>query len=47
MLTNAYELFLEIFYRKMIKQLIFLITFYIFYKSDVKNFFDKIYYQFL
>ena len=43
MLTNAlralsYEPFLEIFYRKMIKQLIWLTSFYIFHKSSIKNF---------
>ena len=43
MLTNAlralvYELFLETFYWKLIKQLIFLTTFYIFHGSGVKTF---------
>ena len=33
-----YELFLETFYWKLIKQLIFLTTFYIFYESNVKIF---------
>ena len=46
MLTNAlralsYEPFLEIFYRKMIKQLIWLTSFYIFHKSSIKNFRTK------
>ena len=46
MLTNAlralsYEPFLEIFYRKMIKQLILLTSFYIFHKSSIKNFRTK------
>ena len=48
MLTNAlkalvYELFLETFYGKMIKQIIFLIAFYIFYESGIKNFPNMIY----
>ena len=43
MLKNAlkslvYVLFLKIFYGKMIKQLIMLTTFYIFYKVDIKTF---------
>ena len=33
----VYELFLETFYEKMIKQLIFLTIFYISHKSNVKN----------
>ena len=42
-LTNVlriliYELFLETFYEKMIKQLIFLTDFYIFHENCVKNF---------
>lgn len=48
MLTNVLkalvqELFLEIFYKKMIKQLIFWTDFYIFYESDVKNFPNMVY----
>jgi len=43
MLTNAlraliYELFLQTFYKKMIKQLIFLIAFYISHESYIKIF---------
>ena len=34
----VYELFLETFYEKMIKQLIFLTDFYIFHENCVKNF---------
>ena len=34
----VYKLFLKIFYEKLIKQLILLIAFHIFYKSDVKTF---------
>ena len=34
----VYVLFLKIFYGKMIKQLIILTTFYIFYKIDIKTF---------
>ena len=34
----VYELFLEIFYGKMIKQLILLTTFYIFHKNNIKTF---------
>ena len=43
MLTNAlralvWKLFLEKFYGKMIKQLIFFIAFYIFHESGIKTF---------
>ena len=34
----VYKLFLKIFYEKMIKKLILLIAFHIFYKSNVKTF---------
>ena len=38
----VYKLFLEIFYEKIIKQLIFLTTFSISHKSDFKNFLDMV-----
>ena len=37
-LLKKKELFLKIFYQKMIKQIFFLITFYISYKNSVKTF---------
>ena len=48
MLMNAlkvlvYKLFLKSYYKKMIKQLIFPIAFYISNKSGVKNFSNMIY----
>ena len=36
----VYELFLKIFYGKMIKQIFFWAAFYIFYESDVKTFLE-------
>ena len=41
--TLVYELFLQNFYGKIIKQLIFPIVFYIFRESDVKNFSNIVY----
>ena len=39
----VYKLFLEIFYEKIIKQLIFLTTFYISHENGVKNFPNMVY----